>query len=51
MSERTLIRKATVITSASAGEVLPDTDILIEHLGVAGTPGSRSSATSHRTGR
>lgn len=31
MSERTLIRKATVITSASAGEVLPDTDILIEN--------------------
>jgi len=31
MSERTLIRKATVITSASAGEVLPETDILIEN--------------------
>jgi len=30
MSERTLIRKATVITSAVAGEVLTDTDILIE---------------------
>lgn len=30
MSERTLIRKATVITSAVAGEVLADTDILID---------------------
>jgi hypothetical protein len=29
MSERTLIRKATVITAAKAGEVLTDTDILI----------------------
>ncbi|MES2171291.1 MAG: amidohydrolase family protein, partial [Actinomycetota bacterium] len=31
MSERTLIRKATVITSATAGEVLTDSDILIEN--------------------
>ncbi len=31
MSERTLIRKATVITAAVAGEVLTDTDILIEN--------------------
>ena len=30
MSERTLIRKATIITSAAAGEVLTDTDLLIE---------------------
>ncbi len=31
MSERILIRKAIVITAASAGEVLTDTDILIEN--------------------
>ncbi|MES1169257.1 MAG: hypothetical protein ABUL47_01070, partial [Leifsonia sp.] len=29
MSTRTLLRGGTVITSAAAGEVLPDTDILI----------------------
>ncbi|NEM92352.1 amidohydrolase family protein [Galbitalea soli] len=31
MSERTLIRNATIITAATAGEVLVDTDILIEN--------------------